>query len=104
MRYAIVIEQLEEITGTAIERVHAIGGGIQNRLLCQFTADATGRPVIAGPVEATAMGNIIVQAIAKGDIADWATARSIVGQSVHLETYMPTDTTAWREQVKRIPR
>ena len=68
LKYRWVLEKTEEMLGHRLEPIHIVGGGTQNRLLNQFTADATGRLVIAGPVEATAIGNILVQAVALGDL------------------------------------
>ena len=68
LKYRHVLQCLEEIQGRTLGPVHIIGGGTQNRLLCQLTADATGRPVIAGPVEATATGNLLMQALALGHL------------------------------------
>jgi rhamnulokinase len=76
--YRVVIRGLEEVTGTPIEVIHIIGGGSQNDLLNQFTADACARPVLAGPVEATALGNLLVQARGQGEIGSLAELRSIV--------------------------
>lgn len=75
-----------------IEQLHIIGGGSQNTLLNQLTANYLGIPVYAGPIEATAMGNILVQALAKGDIADIKELRNIVRKSVIPHIYYPTDT------------
>ena len=71
--YRWVLERLEELTGQRIEVIHIVGGGSQNALLNQFTADACNRPVLAGPVEATAIGNVLVQALGLGGLARWPT-------------------------------
>src|SRR5260370_5998077 len=63
LRYRWVLEKLERLAGRRLERIHIVGGGCQNGLLCQLTADACDRPVLAGPVEATALGNVLTQAI-----------------------------------------
>lgn len=102
IRYAVVLEQLEDIMGKCVDHIHMAGGGIQNRLLCQFAADATGRPVIAGPVEATAMGNVIAQALATGRLRDHAAGRSLIARSTGLETYEPQDTKRWRNIIDRV--
>ena len=70
--------------------IHIVGGGGKNELLCQMTADATGRRVVVGPYEATALGNALVQAMAAGDVRDLAELRRIVAQSFELTTYEPT--------------
>lgn len=88
--YRIAVRDLEQVTGRKIEKLHAVGGGIQNALLAQFTADAIGVPVLAGPVEGTIVGNIGVQAIATGAARDVAAWRSVVAASFGLGTYLPT--------------
>ena len=95
MKYRWVVECLEEVTGTKIETIHMIGGGIQNKQLCQATADATNRKVVAGPVEATAAGNVIVQAIAAGQIASIHEGREIVAKSFPLHEYHPHRPEKW---------
>jgi rhamnulokinase len=89
LRYAVVFDELEGVTGQAIEQVHIVGGGVNNTLLCQLTADASGRPVVAGPVEATAIGNIAIQAIAAGELAGIGQARELVARSFPVSTYEP---------------
>ena len=93
--YRQTLKQLEQLKGGPIEVLHIVGGGIQNELLSQLTADATGCTVIAGPVEATASGNILVQAMATGDVASLDKARHILANSVELKTYKPSNTEAW---------
>jgi rhamnulokinase len=95
LKYRWVLERLEEMLGERLEPVHIIGGGAQNRLLDQFTADATGRPVVAGPVEATAIGNALMQAVALGDIAGLDEARAVVRHSFEPDTYMPHPAAQW---------
>jgi sugar (pentulose or hexulose) kinase len=94
-RYRQVLKQLEQMKGGPIDVLHIVGGGIQNELLSQLTADATGCIVVAGPVEATANGNILVQAMAAGQIPSLDMARQVLANSVELKTYKPTDTDAW---------
>ena len=77
------------------------GGGSQNELLCQFTADACGRAVVAGPVEATAVGNVLMQATARGRIATLADARAVVARSFPVRTYEPRDASAWDDAAGR---
>ena len=101
MKYRYVAERLEECTGKRIDVIHIVGGGSQNKLLSQMTADATGRTVITGPVEATAAGNVIVQAIAAGVLKNIDEARSLVRRSCELETYEPRDTARWCEAYQR---
>ncbi len=91
------LHQLEDALGKTMGNIHIVGGGIQNTLLCQLIANATKRTVLAGPIEATAMGNILVQAMAKGHIASHTELRAIVRNSTTIKTYEPTDTDAWDE-------
>ncbi|WP_019911724.1 rhamnulokinase [Paenibacillus sp. HW567] len=86
--YASALKGLEQITGRPIRIVHMVGGGIQNRLLCQLTADATGKKVIAGPVEASALGNLLVQLAALGEL-DFSRAAGVVAASEALSMYRP---------------
>jgi sugar (pentulose or hexulose) kinase len=79
-----------------------VGGGSQNALLCQLTADATGRPVIAGPAEATALGNALVQMMALGHLASLAEARQVVQDSFAMVTYAPRALAAWDEAYLRL--
>ncbi|HDS84270.1 MAG TPA: rhamnulokinase [Phycisphaerales bacterium] len=94
-RYRQTLKQLEELKGGPIDVLHMVGGGIQNELLNQLTADATGCTVIAGPVEATAGGNILVQAMASGQIPSLQAAREVMANSVEMKTYKPDNTEAW---------
>lgn len=89
-RYRQTLTQLQQLKGGPIEVLHIVGGGIQNELLNQLTAEATGCTVIAGPVEATACGNILVQAMAAGQVPSLDKARQIIASSVELKTYQPT--------------
>lgn len=97
LRYRAVLNELEETVGVRMPVIHMVGGGIQNKLLCQMAADATGRPVLAGPVEATAIGNVIMQAVGIGELASIAEARDLVRCSVDIEQYAPRQTDAWDE-------
>jgi rhamnulokinase len=90
LRYRQVIDELRHVLGRPIERIHVIGGGSRNALLCQLTADATGLPVVAGPAEATAVGNILVQALATGRVDSPAEIRAIIRGSFELRTYEPS--------------
>jgi len=101
LEYRWVAERLDELVGRPLTTVYIIGGGSQNRLLNQFTADATGRRVVAGPVEATAIGNILVQAMGLGHITSLAEGRALVRHSFSLETYEPRDTAAWDQAYQR---
>jgi len=101
MEYRWVVEQIDHLTGKHHPVLHIIGGGTQNKLLNQFAASATGRTVIAGPVEATAIGNILVQAIAMGEISSLVEGRAIVRNSFEVETYEPQNTAAWDDAYAR---
>jgi len=87
--YCDTLLDLEELTGQEIETVHLFGGGSQNRLLCQLTADLSKKRVIAGPVEATALGNLLIQARTLGDLPQGKTIREVSAQSSQLQTYLP---------------
>ena len=97
LKYRWTIRRVEQILGTTIRAVHVVGGGSRNALLCQFTADACGIPVHAGPVEATAAGNVLLQAMARGRIASLGDARAIVAASFPVDTYEPRDVAAWED-------
>jgi rhamnulokinase len=101
LKYRWVVERLEELTGKRLDPVHIIGGGTKNRLLNQFTADATYRTVIAGPVEATAIGNVLMQAIGLNHLGSLADAREIVRGSFRTEVYEPKQTSDWEEAYSR---
>jgi rhamnulokinase len=102
LKYRQVLGHLEELGGHRIEVIHIVGGGSQSKMLNQFTADACQRPVIAGPVEATAMGNILVQVRASGRIGSLAQMREVVRKSCKLVRYEPKNNSAWREASQRI--
>lgn len=89
LKYRVTLQMLERLTGRRIDTLHIVGGGSQNRLLNQIAADATGCRVVTGPVEATAIGNILLQARAQGLIADLAELRAIVRASFPVESYQP---------------
>lgn len=95
LKHRWVVEGLEQVTGRAIETLRVVGGGSRNRLLCRLLADACGRRVVAGPVEATALGNVLVQAIATGHLPDLAAAREVVARSDRREVYEPDPSAAW---------
>jgi rhamnulokinase len=99
--YAVRLEELERLTGRRIRNLHIVGGGSCNRSLNQFAANATGRIVMAGPVEATAIGNVLVQAIALGDLADLSAARSVVRNSFPVERFEPDGDPIWQTARKR---
>lgn len=97
LRYKQVLESLQALAPFKIERLHIIGGGSQNKLLNQFTANALGIPVVTGPTEATAIGNIMMQAKALGIVDSLSAIRQVICDSVHPETYMPENTSLWNE-------
>jgi sugar (pentulose or hexulose) kinase len=101
LKYRQVIEQLASAAGTAPPEIHVVGGGALNASLCQWTADATGLRVLAGPAEATAVGNLVVQAIALGELASLDEARELVRRSFATEVYEPTDGDAWEAAYER---
>jgi rhamnulokinase len=100
-KYRVVLAALEELTGVRFEEIRIVGGGSRNRLLNQLTADATGRTVVAGPVEATALGNIALQMVATGASASLADARRIIGDSFPVERFAPTATERWDTEHRR---
>ncbi|HXG09360.1 MAG TPA: rhamnulokinase family protein [Gemmataceae bacterium] len=104
LRYRWVLERLEELLGRRLDVIHVVGGGSQNGLLCQLTADACDRPVLAGPVEATAIGNVLVQAVGLGVLGSLADAREVVRQSFEVRTYTPTQPDRWHEPYQRFLR
>jgi len=94
-KYRVVLESLKDLTGIHFEEIRVIGGGSKNRLLNQFTADATGRTVIAGPAEATALGNLAMQILASGATSSLAEARNIIHRSFATERFEPRETDRW---------
>nr|MBA3485522.1 rhamnulokinase [Pirellulales bacterium] len=104
LKYREELGRLEHLGGSRIEHLHIVGGGTQNRLLCQMTADACNRPVLAGPVEATAIGNVLMQAIAAGEVADVPQAREVVRRSFDLVEYHPHEDDRWAETAERLTR
>ncbi len=95
LKYRWVLEHVEQMLGVRLEPIHIVGGGTQNELLSQFTADCTGRQVVAGPVEATAMGNLLVQAQALGQLSSLSELREVVRNSSTVRTYVPHPSALW---------
>jgi rhamnulokinase len=95
LKYRFTLGQLRALVAAPIRRIHVIGGGSRNELLCQWTADATGLPVVAGPAEATATGNIMVQALALGYVRSLDEMREIVRNSFPLRSYEPGGAAGW---------
>jgi rhamnulokinase len=101
LAYRRAVEWLEALTGRAIARIHLVGGGSRNALLCQSAADATRRPVIAGPAEATAIGNLLAQALAAGWVASFEQMTQVVRESFPSEEYLPRAGDAWDDAYAR---
>jgi rhamnulokinase len=101
LRYRWGAEKLEELTGQKISVIHIVGGGCQNELLCQMAADACNRVVLAGPVEATAIGNVLVQAIGLRLLGSLADAREVVRRSFEVKRYEPRGSDAWQALYER---
>jgi rhamnulokinase len=101
LRYRWVLEKLEELIGKRLDVIHVVGGGSQNTLLCQLTADACNRVVVAGPVEATAIGNVLVQAIGLGLIGNLSQARDIVRASFEVREFTPREPERWADSYRR---
>ena len=104
LKYRWTIERIEAILGSTIRSIHVVGGGSRNALLCQFTADACSRPVYGGPIEATAAGNVLLQAMARGKLGSLADARAVVAKSFPVLTYEPRDPAAWAEAAGRFDK
>jgi rhamnulokinase len=101
-KYRTVIERIEDVTGKKIDCLHIVGGGIKNEFLNQFAADATGKKIIAGPAEATAIGNILMQAKATGQIKTLTEARKLVRNSFELKKYQPQNAPLWEKQYEKV--
>jgi sugar (pentulose or hexulose) kinase len=100
-KYRYTIDKIFDILDKRPTVLHIVGGGAQNKILCQFAANAVNIPVIAGPYEATALGNILLQMIAVGDLADLAEGRMLIDRSFPTEVFLPTNTDRWEEQYHR---
>jgi rhamnulokinase len=101
LKYRLVLRSLEQLTNQRIEQIRVIGGGSKNRLLNQFTADATGRKVLAGPAEAAALGNIAIQILATGEASSLQEVRDIVDRSFRTDVFEPRETDQWDVQAGR---
>jgi rhamnulokinase len=104
MQYRLVMQQICQICNKTFDTLHIVGGGSRNQLLNQLTADATATPVKTGPVEATVIGNLIMQAIGLGHIDSLKEARQIIGRSFEMETYTPKDPGRWDSGFERFLR
>ena len=101
LKYRAGINLLESLIGYTVEVIHIVGGGVNNTLLCQLTADTTGKPVLAGPAEATAAGNILVQALARGRLASLTELREVITNSTDVRLYEPNPHADWNEPRRR---
>jgi rhamnulokinase len=101
LRYRQVLESLEKLAGRTIGTIHIVGGGSRNAVLNRFAADCTGRPVVAGPGEATAAGNILVQAMGAGELAGLADVRQVVRRSFSPVRFEPQPDGAWERAYAR---
>jgi rhamnulokinase len=97
LKYRTAVGWLEEVTGTRIEVIHVVGGGSRNRLLNQLTANASGRPVLAGPAEATALGNVLIQARTAGELGGLADLRRVVAASFEVARFDPQSDRWWSD-------
>ncbi|MGI9122810.1 MAG: FGGY-family carbohydrate kinase, partial [Rubrobacter sp.] len=105
LKYRYAIEQAQSLTGRTIRTVNVVGGGSQNDLLCQLTADASRLPVVAGPVEATAIGNVMVQAFAQGRVGSLEEIRAVISDSFEASAYEPGgDTDEWSGLYEKFSR
>ena len=102
--YRRTLRQIEQLVGRKIDRLHIVGGGSQNELLNQFTANAVQIPVVVGPVEATALGNVLIQAITLGQLRSLAEAREVVRDSTPIRSVEPTDPSPWDAAFERFER
>ncbi|MCE1198874.1 MAG: hypothetical protein LWW85_07885, partial [Marinilabiliales bacterium] len=101
LKYRVTLDSIRSVVTFPIEQIHIIGGGANNELLCQYSAHAMGIPVIAGPTEATAIGNILMQAKAMGVVESLADIRQMVEHSFSVTTFLPEETEAWEANLTR---
>jgi rhamnulokinase len=102
LAYRVALERVERLAGIRVDTIHVVGGGAGNGLLCQLTADACRRPVLAGPEEATALGNVLVQAMGAGEIRDLAEAHAVARSSTELVVYEPREDADWDDRAQRL--
>ena len=100
-RISSIVRTIEALTGEAIPGIHIVGGGCRNDYLDQATADASGRPVLAGPAEATATGNVLLQAVASGELASIAEGRQLVARTACPRRFEPRDRPGWKDAAER---
>ena len=94
------LEEIDSLVGRRVGRIHVVGGGVKNRLLCQWIADATDREVLAGPVEATAIGNLLVQLLSRSGTVDLREVRAVVRDSFEIDRYRPQQAARWSERLQ----
>lgn len=104
LKYRLVLDQIRDVSPNVIEIIHLIGGGANNELLCQFTSNSTGLPVLAGPSEATAIGNIMMQAKALGIVGSLEEMRVMIKKSIDIKSYKPCETEIWEREYPRFKR
>ena len=102
LKYRLTLEQVEDLSGKRLDPIHIIGGGTKNRLLNQFTADCTGRAVVTGPVEATAIGNVLMQAVALEQLDSLTEVRDVVRKSFDVESYLPAGRADWDDAYAKL--
>lgn len=101
LKYCFAVEQLGKATGKRFTALHVLGGGTKDTLLCQMSANSCNLPVVAGPIEATALGNIIIQLVALGCLPDIAAGRALIAETEAVRHYVPTDTEQWQQAYTR---
>ena len=104
MAYRECLESIEKVTGVKIKTLHIVGGGSQNKLLNQMAADATGRTVVSGPVEGTAIGNLLIQAYGLGHLKSHQEIRQVVRASFPIETFQPQPHPMWEDAWNRFQK
>jgi rhamnulokinase len=102
LKYGQTLASLEELTGETVEVIHIVGGGSQNKMLSQFAADVCQRPVVTGPVEATALGNLLTQVRASGELSSLAEMREVIRTSSAVQRYEPKSSDAWCEAAGKL--
>jgi len=102
LAYRVALERAERLARVRVGMIHVVGGGARNALLCQLTADACHRAVLAGPVEATALGNVLTQALGAGALRDRAEVHEVARRSTHAAFYKPRDAGDWDERAARL--
>ncbi len=104
LRYRMIMNWTQQLTGSKSATIHIVGGGTQNRLLCQMAADACDCRVVAGPVEATAIGNVMMQVVASGEVGSIEQAREVVRNSFTVEEFTPQHTPSWEDAYARFEK